>query len=158
MDQVFLWSVDGNQNGDTMCGRFTLKTPTATIGSLFPGLVIPDLAPRYNVAPTQNIACVRQGKIGKNELALLRWGLIPFWAKDTRIGAKMINARAETVAEKPSFRNAFKKRRCLVFADGYYEWIKENGGKQPYYITLPDSAPQPLSGPRPAGDIERRAE
>ncbi len=118
-----------------MCGRFTLKTPTTTIRSLFPGLSIPDLPARYNIAPTQQVACVRESADAGVEFALLRWGLVPFWAKDLKIGANMINARADTIASKPAFRAAFKKRRCLVFADGYYEWKKEEGEKQPYHIT-----------------------
>jgi putative SOS response-associated peptidase YedK len=105
---------------------------------------------RYNIAPTQNVAIVRQTvENSPRELALVRWGLIPSWAKDTKIGSTLINARSETIAEKPSFRSAFKKRRCLVLADGYYEWAKAPAGgakaggkgaakKQPYYITMQD--------------------
>jgi len=123
-----------------MCGRFTLRTPAATIRSLFPGLHLPaDLIPRYNIAPTQPIACVRQNADSENEFASLRWGLIPTWAKEAKIGARMINARSETASEKPSFRTAFKKRRCLVFADGYYEWQKVGKEKQPYHMTRTDS-------------------
>lgn len=123
-----------------MCGRFTLQTPTTTIRSLFPGLHLPaDITPRYNIAPTQQIFCVRQNDERENELAALRWGLIPSWAKEAKIGARMINARSETVASKPSFRTAFKKRRCLIFADGYYEWQKVGKEKQPYLIVRDDS-------------------
>ena len=118
-----------------MCGRFTLKTPTATIKSLFPDLEFPELNPRFNIAPTQSVVCVRQDQTGSKEVVTLRWGLVPFWAKDLKIGAKMINARSETVASKPSFRNAFKKRRCVVLADGYFEWKKIEGAKQPFYMT-----------------------
>ena len=118
-----------------MCGRFTLTTPAATIRSLFPGLYVPDdLLPRYNIAPTQPIACVRQNADSENEVTSFRWGLIPSWAKEAKIGARMINARSETAASKPSFRSAFKQRRCLIFADGYYEWKKEGKAKQPYYM------------------------
>lgn len=121
-----------------MCGRFTLQTPTATIGSLFPELTIPNLPARYNIAPTQQVACVRGIEDASHEFAALRWGLVPRWAKDLKIGANMINARAETVATKPAFRAAFKKRRCLVFADGYYEWKKDGDEKQPFHITCID--------------------
>ncbi len=122
-----------------MCGRFTLKTPEATIASLFPDLSVPALAPRYNVAPTQNVAAVRQAASGDLEFVALRWGLVPFWAKELSVGARMINARSETVREKPSFRTAFKKRRCLVFADGYFEWKKIGKKKQPYYMTTQEN-------------------
>jgi putative SOS response-associated peptidase YedK len=90
---------------------------------------------RYNVAPTQQVPIVRL-EDGRRRLAMVRWGLVPFWAKDLNVGYKMINARAETVAEKPSFRTAFRKRRCLVPASGFYEWKGPAGEKQPYYITL----------------------
>ena len=120
-----------------MCGRFTLRTPETTIASLFPDLAIPDLKPRFNIAPTQQVACVR--KTDQLKVVTLRWGLVPFWAKDLKIGAKMINARCETVESKPSFRSAFKKRRCLVFADGYFEWKKIDGAKQPYYMTTTEN-------------------
>ena len=119
-----------------MCGRFTLTTPTETIASLFPGLLLNDAKPRFNIAPTQLIACVRQDANKEYETATLRWGLVPFWAKDLKIGARMINARAETVGEKPAYRSAFKKRRCVVLADGYIEWKKVDDGKQPYHITM----------------------
>jgi putative SOS response-associated peptidase YedK len=113
---------------------------------LFDGLRFPKLVPRYNICPTQNIISVRQNAAGQNEVAQLRWGLVPFWAKDLRIGAQMINARSETAATKPSFRNAFKKHRCLVLADGYYEWIQEGSKKQPYYISRRDDQPFCMAG------------
>ena len=93
--------------------------------------------PRFNIAPTQEVSAVRDLGEGR-ELEFLRWGLIPSWAKDKSIGAKLINARAETVAEKPAFRSAFKHRRCLIPADGFFEWKKEGGRKEPHYITLRD--------------------
>jgi len=106
-----------------------------------------DIEPRYNVAPTQQVVAIRLGSAAENrELALLRWGLIPHWADDPSIGNRMINARAETVAGKPSFRQAFKKRRCLVVADGFYEWKKTDGKKQPYYIHLKDDQPFGFAG------------
>lgn len=129
-----------------MCGRFTLRTPTETVAALFEGLSFPERVPRYNIAPTQNVLCVRQDKQGRSEAVDLRWGLVPSWAKDLKMGARMINARGETVAEKPSFRAAFKRRRCLVLADGFYEWKKTENGKQPYYITLLDEQPFCFAG------------
>ena len=119
-----------------MCGRFTLRTPAETIASLFPGLDVPEFAARYNIAPTQQVPCIRASEVSNREVVPLRWGLIPFWAKDSKIGARMINARSETVATKPAFRSAFKKRRCLVIADGYFEWKKIGKEKQPFYMTV----------------------
>ncbi len=129
-----------------MCGRFTLQTPNESLSKLFDGLRFPKLSPRYNIAPTQNVVSVRQSITGNNEVAMLRWGLVPFWAKDLKAGARMINARSETAATKPSFRAAFKSRRCLVVADGFYEWKKVGKEKQPYYITRVDSQPFCLAG------------
>ena len=104
------------------------------------------LALRFNIAPTQTVPVVRQGATGR-ELAIMRWGLIPSWAKDMKLAATMINARAETVAEKPAFRSAFKRRRCLVPADGYYEWQKIDAKtKQPYYIRRRDDQPFAFAG------------
>jgi putative SOS response-associated peptidase YedK len=99
---------------------------------------VPPLEPRYNIAPTQPVAAVRYDiDTGERKLDLLKWGLIPFWAKDAGIGNRMINARSETVAEKPAFRAAFRERRCLVPADGFYEWQKLGTRKQPHHIHLP---------------------
>lgn len=121
-----------------MCGRFTLTADPEQIQIAFPGLTIPtqSINPRYNIAPTQPIAVIAND--GKNRLDYFTWGLIPSWAKDPSIGNKMINARAETLAEKPSFRNAFRRRRCLILADGFYEWQKQPGqkSKQPMYLHL----------------------
>ena len=122
-----------------MCGRFTLTTPAQTLAVQFDLAQVPALEPRYNIAPTQPVATVRVGSESKGrELVHMRWGLIPFWAKDPSIGARMINARSETVAEKRSFRTAFRRRRCLVLADGFYEWQKLDGAKQPLYVSLQD--------------------
>jgi putative SOS response-associated peptidase YedK len=108
---------------------------------------VPPLEPRYNIAPTQPVAAVRfDSEAGERELEMLRWGLIPFWAKDPAIGNRMINARSETVAEKPAFRAAFRKRRCLVPADGFYEWQKVGAGKQPHHIHRPDGGPFGIAG------------
>ena len=129
-----------------MCGRYTLSTPAGDLAQKF-GVVggTPSLQPRYNVAPTQEVAAVLAGGGGRR-LELLRWGLIPSWAKDPEIGNRMINARAETVAEKPSFRKAFRQRRCLIPADGFYEWQKTNNGKQPFYIRMKDGSPFAFAG------------
>ena len=118
-----------------MCGRYTL---IADLGDLaqrfeFDGSDF-SYDPGYNIAPTESVLTVRN--LDGREAAFMRWGLIPFWAKDPKIGARMINARAETVAEKPAFRNALKKRRCLVLADGYYEWQKTPVGKRPFRIVM----------------------
>ena len=107
------------------------------------------LAPRFNIAPSQPVAAVRvTAEQPERRLAMFRWGLIPSWAKDPAIGNRLINARGESVAEKPSFRNAFRRRRCLVLADGYYEWEKRGtkGKKQPYYFTVQDGEPFALAG------------
>jgi len=118
-----------------MCGRFSLIAPGEAVAELFQLPETPTLAPRYNIAPTQPVAAVRTSRdSGRRELTHFHWGLIPRWAKDPTIGSRMINARSETAAEKPSFRSAIKYRRCLVPADGFYEWQKLNGAKQPVRI------------------------
>ena len=129
-----------------MCGRFAFYSPSEAAAALFGASGSVELPPRYNIAPTQYVAAIRKGDDDTRELVTLRWGLVPFWAKDPAIGNRMINARAETVAEKPSYRNAYKHRRCLVLADGFYEWRKEGGGKTPYYISLADGQPFALAG------------
>lgn len=129
-----------------MCGRFTLWTTPADMVEIFQLLRLPELSPRYNIAPTQPVAVVRQTESAR-ELSLMRWGLIPSWAKEAAIGSRMINARAETVAAKPSFRAAFKRRRCLIPADGFYEWQKTGGRtKQPFYIGMKDEQPFAFAG------------
>lgn len=130
--------------GSAMCGRYSLTTAPEAMRALFGFENLPNLPPRYNIAPTQQVAVVRApgdgGKAGLRELVMMRWGLIPHWAKDASIGARMINARAETLAEKPSFREALKTRRCLVPADGFYEWRTEDGRKQPFRIGMKGGA------------------
>jgi putative SOS response-associated peptidase YedK len=121
-----------------MCGRFAFYSPSEATAALFGASGQIAIAPRYNIAPTQDVAAIRAADNGSRELTLLRWGLIPFWAKDPAIGNRMINARAETVAEKPAFRAAYRRRRCLVLADGFYEWRKEPSGKTPYFISQAD--------------------
>jgi putative SOS response-associated peptidase YedK len=130
-----------------MCGRYTLSSPTDLLADLLELDSVPELAPRYNIAPTQEAAVVRvTGETGARSLDLLRWGLIPFWAKDPGIGNRMINARAETVAEKPSYRASFKRKRCLVPADGFYEWQATGGRKQPFYFRFEGGGPFALAG------------
>ncbi|MEM7131967.1 MAG: SOS response-associated peptidase [Chloroflexota bacterium] len=120
-----------------MCGRFTLRAPSDAIAALFDLPEEPMIADRYNIAPTQPVAVVRMNPgTGKREWTHALWGLIPSWSKDPKMGARLINARSETVREKPSFRAAFKRRRCLVPMDGFYEWKKVGKIKQPYHITL----------------------
>lgn len=109
--------------------------------------LLPDLAPRYNIAPTQGVAAVRTNPAsGQREFSVLHWGLIPRWADDPSIGSRMLNARSETLASKPAFREAFKQRRCLIPADGFYEWQKQGTKKQPYLITRPDGQPFAFAG------------
>jgi putative SOS response-associated peptidase YedK len=130
-----------------MCGRFTLSTPAQTLQKLFDLPEVPELSPRYNIAPSEMLATVRlpEGKPSR-ELALLRWGLIPPWAEDPDVGNRMINARAETVATSPAFRGAFRRRRCLVPADGFYEWQRQGRHKQPYYLHMRDGSPFAFAG------------
>lgn len=130
-----------------MCGRYSLTSPVEAMRALFGFDEQPNLQPRYNIAPTQNVPVIRGREDGGRELAMLRWGLVPSWAKEVAASAPLINARGETVAEKPSFRDAFAKRRCLMPADGFYEWRKgDKGAKQPYRIALPDDTPFAFAG------------
>ena len=122
-----------------MCGRFALIVDAAVLADVFDVDPPRDLRPRFNIAPTQNVPIVRAGREQARELAEARWGLVPSWAKDEKIGARMINARGETVAEKPSFRSAVKSRRCLIPASGFYEWITTDSGKQPHFIHFSDA-------------------
>lgn len=130
-----------------MCGRFTLTADMNAIQTAFPWITIPDgLAPRYNIAPSQPVAVIPNND--KKKLDFFVWGLIPSWAKDPGIGNRLINARSETVSEKPSFRAAFRRRRCLVLADGFYEWRHEGKGKPktPIYIKLNTGNPFAFAG------------
>ena len=130
-----------------MCGRFTLKTSRAKIAEMFRLQRLGEFDPRYNIAPSQPVLAVRtDADGGQREGVMLKWGLIPSWAKDPKIGNSLANVRADTVAEKPAFRSAFKKRRCLVVADGFYEWGKGDGGKIPYYFQLRDGNPFAFAG------------
>ena len=131
-----------------MCGRFTLRVPASAVAEQFGLGEIPPLAPRFNVAPTQTVAVVRRppDSARQRELVWMRWGLIPSWANDPAIANRMINARAETAAQKPAFRQAFRRRRCLVVADGFYEWQPVGKRKQPYYFRMRDQRPFGLAG------------
>jgi putative SOS response-associated peptidase YedK len=145
-----------------MCGRFTLRAPASVVAELFALLEVPPFTPRFNIAPSQPVPVVRlkpEQPQPQRELVWLRWGLIPSWAKDqTAVGGygirtyppprgnRMINARSETVAEKPAYRAALKRRRCLVAADGFYEWQRTGQGKQPYFIRMRDDRPFAFAG------------
>lgn len=129
-----------------MCGRFAFYSPAEAISRLFGVETTEDLPPRYNIAPTQPVPAVRLDQDAVRRLCLLRWGLIPFWARDPSIGSRMINARAETVASKPAFRQAYRKRRCLILADGFYEWQKAGSGKIPWFISAPSGDPFAMAG------------
>lgn len=134
-----------------MCGRFALMSPTEEVATVLnvdstAAAAIPPSVPRYNIAPTQPVLAAFLDERGQRSLTFFRWGLIPSWSKDMAIGARMINARSETVAEKPSFRNAFKRRRCLIPADGFYEWQKLGDRKQPMYIHATEGRPFAFAG------------
>ncbi|MEO8487977.1 MAG: SOS response-associated peptidase, partial [Betaproteobacteria bacterium] len=132
-----------------MCGRYELHAQPAAIALAFGLPAPPELAPRYNIAPMQQVPIVRINAHGARELALVRWGLVPRWSKDPAIGAKMINARGETVRDKPAFRTAYRRHRCLLPASGFYEWQARESGtgaKQPMHIAMLDGAPFALAG------------
>lgn len=131
-----------------MCGRYVISLTLDQLAELFEIPDRPNFAANYNAAPTQDLPVVRRGKDGEPRLSLIRWGLVPHWSKDGPSGAKpLINARAETAAEKPTFRAALKRRRALIPADGFYEWSKaEDGSKQPWFITRADGAPMVFAG------------
>jgi putative SOS response-associated peptidase YedK len=129
-----------------MCGRFTLSANKQRLKDTFPLWEFPDLTARYNIAPTQPVLAIRQEEDAQPKAVQLRWGLIPSWAKDMKLSASLINARADSVATKPSFRNAFQRRRCLILADGFYEWRKGAPPKQPFHIRRCDSQPFAFAG------------
>ncbi len=129
-----------------MCGRYTFFSPRESVTRLFDTSVPLPIEARYNIAPTQFVPVIRLDPDGQRELAMLHWGLVPSWAKDKAIGNRMINARAETLAEKPSFKKAFAHRRCLVLASGFYEWRQQDGAKRPYFISRKDSDPIAMAG------------
>jgi putative SOS response-associated peptidase YedK len=128
-----------------VCGRFTLTTNLGAIAKRFGAArFLEEVGPRYNIAPTQTVIVVNDD--GTRHLTRMQWGLIPSWAKDPAIGNRMINARAETVATKPAFRAALRKRRCLIPADGFYEWQQQERRKQPVYIALKSREPFSFAG------------
>ena len=129
-----------------MCGRYELHTQPAAIALAFGLAHAPAIGARYNIAPMQTVPIIRQNAAGERELVQVRWGLVPRWAKDPSIGARMINARAETVTERPAFRNAVQRHRCLLPADGFYEWHKGPAGKQPMRIARTDGQPFGMAG------------
>ena len=130
-----------------MCGRYTLTSPIEVLAEEF-GVTgpLPEVQPSYNVAPGREVAAVLTGSDGGRRLEVLKWGLVPSWAKDPGIGYRMINARSETAAEKPSFRKAIKERRCLILADGFYEWRKVGNAKQPFHFKMEDARPFAFAG------------
>ncbi len=140
----------------TVCGRFTLRTPAAAWTQQFLPLWTEqeraarieqwNVTPRYNIAPTQSISCIHAGEGRRRDWSLFRWGLIPPWADELSIGNRMINARSETAAEKRSFKQSFAEQRCLIPADGYYEWKKTPDGKQPHWITRQDGGMLAMAG------------
>lgn len=146
-----------------MCGRFALISSPEQVAEQYdanPAALagMPPAVPRYNIAPTQPVLAVRHDRNGERELTFFHWGLIPSWAKDTKFASKLINARSETVAEKPSFRTAFKRRRCIIPVDGFFEWQKTDSGKQPMYIHGADKLPLSFAGlwemwSSPTGDM-----
>jgi putative SOS response-associated peptidase YedK len=130
-----------------MCGRYTLRSSMHSIAEVFRLAEVPDLAPRYNIAPTQKVLTIVAGpESGSRQARLLRWGLVPSWADDPSIGNRMLNARGETVDSKPAFRKAFTDRRCVVVADGFYEWRKSGKFRQPFFIRRPNDAPLAFAG------------
>lgn len=133
-----------------MCGRYTQLRSWAELVRLYRighAEPAPNALARYNIAPTQPVAVIHRTANGARVLAPMRWGLVPAWAKDTAIGAKLINARAETVLAKPAFRSAMRRRRCLIPADGFYEWqVRPGAAKQPYLATLADGRPFAFAG------------
>lgn len=129
-----------------MCGRYAFYSPAEAVRRTFALDDLPELKPRYNIAPTQSVPVVRVGEDRRRTMAMLHWGLVPKWAREKAVGSRMINARAETVAEKPAYRDAFRKRRCLVAADGWYEWQSAPGGKNPWFIRLRERRPIGFAG------------
>jgi len=143
-----------------MCGRYAFNATPAQVAEHFGLAACADFVPRYNIPPGTDIPVIRQSPEGQRVLHLLRWGLVPHWAKDPSIGNKLNNARGESVAEKPSFREAFKRRRCLIPATGFYEWKAEGKLKQPYFISLKSGELLAMGGlwetwQSPEGDLLR---
>lgn len=129
-----------------MCGRFTLASKSKTITEYFGIDLSYELKPRYNIAPSQDILVIRQSADHKPEFCLMRWGLVPAWQKEEEIGTQWINARSETINEKPLFKKLFRRQRCLIIADGFYEWQTTTHGKRPYYIYKNNHQPFAIAG------------
>ena len=130
-----------------MCGRYELHTSPAALALAFGLKDPPEIQPRYNIAPTQQVPVIRLNLDGERELSQLRWGLVPFWAKDISIGSRMINAKAESITSKPGFRDAYRTARCLIPASGFYEWARmTDGSKQPVHIGMAGDAPFAFAG------------
>lgn len=128
-----------------MCARFSLFSGRARLARLFQVPELPEFEPRYNIAPSLDVLAILAGAAGR-EAHLMRWGLVPFWAEDRKVGLSLINARGETVAEKPAFRRSFEKRRCLIPADGFFEWETVGGKKQPHFFRASDDSILALAG------------
>jgi putative SOS response-associated peptidase YedK len=129
-----------------MCGRYAISTSRLARIENALGIELPEVQPHYNIAPTQTVPVVRTNEVGGYELVNMRWGLIPGWSKEPRTSYATFNARAETVAEKPAFRAAYRSRRCLVPASGFYEWRDEQGRKQPWYFSAADGQELAFAG------------
>jgi len=129
-----------------MCGRFAFYSAREAMAAVFGVDDPPAIEPRYNIAPTQHVPVIRTGADGCRHVSMLRWGLVPFWAKDTKIGNRLINARAETADSKPAFRAAWSRRRCLVPADGFYEWRAGRDGKTPWFVSAVSGEPFAMAG------------
>lgn len=129
-----------------MCGRFAFFSPREAVIAAFGADIDFQFQPRYNIAPSQEVTLLRLDDNAQLRADNYRWGLVPFWAKDPAIGNRMINARAETVAEKPSYRQSFSRRRCVVLASGFYEWHAEVSGKTPFFISRADAQPFGMAG------------
>jgi putative SOS response-associated peptidase YedK len=128
-----------------MCGRYAQRTDAKKLAKEFKVSEAPSVEPRYNIAPTQEVLAVNETGDGR-EMRFFKWGLVPSWTKDTLMGAQLINARSETVAEKPAFRQAFKQRRCIIPSDGFYEWQRASGKKQPFFFRMRDERPFGFAG------------
>ncbi len=129
-----------------MCGRYAFFSPAEAVRRAFAVEDGPELEPRYNIAPTQAVPAIREQQDGRRAVSLLHWGLVPSWAKDRAVGNRMINARSETLSDRPAFRRAYRSRRCILPADGWYEWQPRAAGKQPWFISAQEGGPLGLAG------------
>lgn len=129
-----------------MCGRFDLHIQKEFLEKIFGASILQDIQPHYNIAPSQQVAVIHTIPEGNRQIAFLKWGLIPSWAKDPSIGSRMINARSETVDVKPAFRNSLRHRRCIIPANGFYEWQEVGGKKKPLYVKMKDGSPMLFAG------------